>query len=164
MSNQDLFDSKKIHMLDAGILAFEVNNQKEEYLFNDNWEGFVFHVESKDEFNMEDKLARIVLEVSVDGRLGNGEIVNRLGYFKFYFTYQVDNLDELVIVNNDTFQIDWALGVHLVAISYSTSRGLILAKVSGTCLDGAILPITDPSELLGDKEEKSDVAGYLTSD
>jgi len=103
--------------------------------------------------NMED-LAVIVeydLKVkTVSSKLNKREIK---GNFQITFIFQVLNLKDYTIVDEDGFiTCDVDLAGVLTAVTYSTARGMLLAKLSGTAMEYFVLPIIDPSTLLPDFE------------
>lgn len=51
-------------------------------------------------------------------------------------------------------QVDIGLAASLVGLAYSTARGIILERTSGTILNGIIIPVIDPMKLL--KGQSSD--------
>ena len=64
------------------------------------------------------------------------------------FFISIDNYDELVIDEGGKLEIDNHLYVNLVAVSFSTGRGLIYARLHSTHLENIILPVIDPKKLV----------------
>lgn len=158
MANQSVFSSEKVHLVDARILAFSIGHSQENYFNSDDLISTEFRVHSEESLNRDDRLIRIILRFDVDALVqaaDEGKVpeeIRGLGAFHLGFAFVVDNFDELVktpSVSDESYQIDSVLGSHLLAISYSTARGMILVKTTGTVLEGAILPIIDPAELMG---------------
>jgi hypothetical protein len=68
------------------------------------------------------------------------------------YIYHVENLEELVKpAKNHLIDLNPALGNALSSITYSTSRGILLARVQGTALQNFVLPIINPNKLLNKK-------------
>lgn len=58
---------------------------------------------------------------------------------------------ELIFVEDSTSKVVKAsrdLGMSLIAIAYSTTRGIVLTRTAGTVLNGLILPVVDTAKLL----------------
>jgi len=68
--------------------------------------------------------------------------------YLYDFIFEVENiLDFLVETENKDVFTGQIIGT-LIAISYSTFRGLIYSKLSDTNLNGFILPVIDPNDIL----------------
>jgi hypothetical protein len=69
--------------------------------------------------------------------------------FALEFLFEIENLAELSKMDgNNGLMVDQSLGETLMAIAYSTSRGVILQATQTTMLGGVILPVTAPRDLL----------------
>jgi hypothetical protein len=100
-------------------------------------------------FSMEDKLVKADLTVSVKTISESGNETEASGFFHFAFVYRIDNLDELVVQTDDgNVHVNAGLGNALSSITYSTSRGILMARFQGTALASFILPVIDPNSLL----------------
>ena len=72
-----------------------------------------------------------------------------IGAFSFVFVFHVDNIEELTKLEEDnTVTISPALGNALAAITYSTSRGILMTRFQGTALNNFILPVINPNKLI----------------
>ncbi|MEZ4772280.1 MAG: hypothetical protein R3D00_03790 [Bacteroidia bacterium] len=155
-SKKTIFHSSKVHLIDARILSFSIGGEDEFYITPEERVGVGFRVKSEEFFDAGQKLARIILNVQADIQFEDDDgnelkSVTAIGKFRLGFSFLVDNFEELVLTSEKeetSPSIDGTLITHLLAIAYSTSRGMILVKTMGTYLEGAILPIIDPSELL----------------
>lgn len=144
-------------MVDARILSFSIGHANERYFSSEDLISSAFRVHSEESLSPSENLVRIILSFEVDAIIESAEEgkkpdeVPGLGSFHLGFSFVVDNFDELIRTpdaQNSDYQIDQMLGRHLLAIAYSTARGMILVKTTGTVLEGAILPIIDPGELM----------------
>jgi hypothetical protein len=104
-------------------------------------------------FNVEDKLARVDFTLKVNSTSPDKGAGKASGNFLFVFIYQVENLAELTSIGEgNKLVINGALSSSITSISFSTSRGILLTKCSGTALQNFILPIINPSVLLNKVE------------
>lgn len=69
------------------------------------------------------------------------------------YSYQVDKINFIETEGSLTIHPD--LYLHLVAISYSTIRGLLSASTKGTLFHKAYLPILNPTQLVQTKQSLS---------
>lgn len=100
-------------------------------------------------FNITEKLAKSEYKVDIETISSNSNNVEAKGSFHIIFIFRIDNLEELSKLNKDNLvDLDPALGNALVSITYSTARGLLINKVSGTPLEKFILPVIDPNTLI----------------
>lgn len=96
------------------------------------------------------KLVRIILGVTIISIDEIKKSKTEVGSYKTEFIFKVDNLLELIKSNdkNKTADIDPALALTLVSIAYSTMRGIVNTRTQGTILNGVILPVIDPGNLI----------------
>ena len=70
-------------------------------------------------------------------------------FFHFVFIYSVDNFEELTSIKENTeIEVNPLLENSIAAISYSTTRGILLTRLQGTVMSDFILPITNTNTLL----------------
>jgi hypothetical protein len=109
------------------------------------------HQSSK--FDFVNKLVSIKLNIALNAENDEKQLVDVNGEFSIEFVIRVDNLDEFIEQGeNDTLLINGELGASLMGIVYSTARGIILEKTVNTPLNGVILPVINPSNLLTNSE------------
>lgn len=61
------------------------------------------------------------------------------------FHFEIENYQRVVKkLDNNDLQIDVDLAATLLAMAYSTARGIIFERTRGTFFDGVILPTIDP--------------------
>ncbi len=100
-------------------------------------------------FNLSEKLAKSEYKVDIETISQNSGNNEAKGSFHLIFIFRVDNLEELAKLNKDSLvDLDPALGNALASVTYSTARGLLINKVSGTPLEKLILPVINPNNLL----------------
>lgn len=103
-------------------------------------------------FNLDDKLAKadVVVSIKTDSKGGNES--EAIGNFHLIFIYQIENLEELATPEkNKRLNINPGLTNALSSVTYSTSRGILLTRLQGTALQNFVLPIINPNKLLRNK-------------
>ncbi len=98
-------------------------------------------------FNLPEKLVKADFTVNVETKSKNSE--ETIGLLSFVYIFHVDNLEELTTPEDDsTVTINAGLGNALAAITYSTSRGILMTRFQGTALSTFILPVINPNKLI----------------
>lgn len=142
---------EKIHIVDTQIVKcsiecpFGFNSQEvEKYDLDLNFDLA---------FNIDDLLVKANFELNVQTSSKEETEKEAQGNFHFIYIYQVENLKELAIPDeNKEIELNGSLGNALASITYSTSRGILFARLRGTGLENFILPVIDPNSLLKFKE------------
>lgn len=100
-------------------------------------------------FNIEEKNVRIRLNLELNAKKNQNEQVGLTGEYLLEFVLHVDNLEEFLLENADkTKSIDNSLNSTLIGIIFSTARGIIFERTAATLLNGVILPVIAPSQLI----------------
>lgn len=136
---------EKISIKDFKIVQGQIESP---FDFDDlNIKGFQFNIDYHTGFNLEDKLSKVDIKISVQSE-SKIEQEEAKGMFHFVFIYNIENLEELIIKQkNDIAKIDANLGNALASITYSTSRGILMTRFQGTVLSEFILPVVNPNDL-----------------
>jgi hypothetical protein len=143
----NLLQPEKIEIVDFKIIKGQINSP---FDFEDaKVQGHNFNVNFELGFNIPDKLIKADFSVNVETNSENETTEEASGAFSFAFVFHVNNIDELTKVEKDnTITISPALGNALAAITYSTSRGILMTRFQGTILSNFILPVINPNKLL----------------
>lgn len=147
---KQLVDPDKIILFSIRILKahFEVNeevlDQPKETL------KFDLGLKSETAFNLEEKNLRFRVYISIEGADKDDKPNGIRGEYDIEFHYHIENLDEFVIKGDKSEEIFFRddLGGTIAGISYSTARGIILDRTQATDLNGIILPVINPYNLL----------------
>jgi hypothetical protein len=100
-------------------------------------------------FNPADKLAKTEFIINIETVSNNSSNSEAKGYFHLIFIFRIENLEELAKLNkNNLVETEPTLTSSLASLTYSTSRGLLINKVTDTPLHKLILPVIDPNSLL----------------
>lgn len=108
---------------------------------------FDFKVDFNTSFNLDEGLikADFVIDVTT---ISNEPATEAFCNYHFVFLFYLENLKEHAqLVENG--EIDWNpyLANAIASISYSTSRGILIARFQGTVMKDFILPVVDPNAL-----------------
>ncbi|MEJ7646167.1 MAG: hypothetical protein WKF87_16345 [Chryseolinea sp.] len=131
-------------MIKASCLSFSVNNSKPEQLID----GFSFDYTTKTKVDIDNTLLFIQLKIDISAAIAGDEAKHKAASFDFGFTYEVDNLEQLIQDVEGHRELDRTLHMSVLGIAFSTARGIILTKAANTIIQDAYLPIVNPSHLL----------------
>ncbi|WP_026449956.1 hypothetical protein [Aequorivita capsosiphonis] len=134
------FQIKGIEILETSILApknrIDVNTI------------FGFDLQLKQSFNLERELVIVTCLINVF----DNDTKNKLGHLEASCLYFVKKLEKYIDKENNTTSLPQEAVVTLNSVSISTIRGVMYGVFRGTFLNGAILPIVNPS--LSDEVKK----------
>lgn len=97
-------------------------------------------------FNLNKKIVKANMGFEIQTK-SKSEQDEALVNFDFVYLFEVDNLDELLTEDADSKDLI-RLMTAIAAISFSTSRGVLLTRLQGTVMKEYIVPIIDPGKLL----------------
>lgn len=106
------------------------------------------------DFNVtpQNKTARYYFKVMLQALDGNAQSLPITAEYSFELIYVIENLEEYLVGNSSKqVLVEQVLANTLMGITYSTSRGIVLARTEGTILGGVILPVIDPRILIEHK-------------
>lgn len=115
---------------------------------------FDISFETESGTNLEANITRIIFKVELTGIDQNNKPLDINAQYAIDFAFQIDDLTNYLVFKNEKTgetTLDGNLGTTLMAIVYSTTRGIVLTRTQGTILDGVILPILNPANLLAAK-------------
>jgi hypothetical protein len=121
------------------ILESEIKAPKEPLANNTI---FSFDIALEQRFNVEKELIFVICDITTFPQ-GNQE--QKLGKYRSSCIFKVHNLSKY-IAENKKINLSEDFIVTLNSVSLSTTRGLMFALFKGTFLQGAILPLLDPSQ------------------
>ncbi len=108
---------------------------------------FDFKVDFNSSFNFDESLikADFVIDVTT---ISNEAVTEAFCNYHFVFLFHVENLKEHAQPLDDG-TIDWNpfLANAIASITYSTARGILIARFQGTVMRDFILPVVDPNAL-----------------
>lgn len=110
-----------------------------------------FEVKTKmsEAFWYHERLFRINLNIEIGVLLAKKRKAKKSGMIGTEFVFQVEDWGDWLREMEDDLAIDPTFVTTLGGVAYSTTRGMLMARAAGTILEGCILPIIDPTDLLG---------------
>lgn len=135
-----------IEYLDVQILKAEINNHTKTPLQRgDNFQ-LEHKVTLKHLYNLEKQLIRVIIDIDIVV-MQDGKIVKAGAKFEIdnYFHYK--DLKDYAHLENGKVLIETKFADVVKGLAYSTARGIIYSKLSGTFLEGTILPTAMSSEV-----------------
>lgn len=143
----NLVQAEKIEIVEFKITRGQINSPfhfEEESIIGHN-----FDVDFELGFNLPEKLVKADFTVDVETKSDKENTEEASGLFSFVYVFHVENLEDLTTLNDDKkVVINADLGNALAAITYSTSRGILMTRFQGTVLSTFILPVINPNKLL----------------
>jgi hypothetical protein len=144
------FTAEKLHFLNFEIQSAEIKSP-----FGFNPELVIKHdfkLNWDMGFDMEEHIIKADLGVAVTTNSEGKQAEEAYGAFQIAAYYHLENLEEMVKGTGDDRKIDPIMASQIAAVTFSTSRGIIYTRFQGTVLRDFILPIVNPMEILGLKE------------
>jgi len=143
-------DPEKIHLL--GVKIIKGNIDVDDEFDESELSSFSVDFDTKEGFIIGEKIVRLMFSASIVGVDKENKKLPLSADFTFEFIFRVDNLDDYIEAldgEKKSVSVHSILGHNLIAIVYSTARGIILTRTQGTVVkDGILLPVIDTSTLL----------------
>jgi hypothetical protein len=141
------FNPEKLTILEYKILKGQIDAPEDFTI--ENVEGHDIENSFDLGFDLENKLVRTELDVKITTKSKVSVSTEAKGHFTLVFIFEVDNLNELAVLNEDNLiDLDPNLANALASVTYSTARGILLTRFQGTALQNFILPLVSPNKLL----------------
>jgi hypothetical protein len=108
-----------------------------------------YEINNTIQVNPNEELVNILFTVSgkvADGTTGNGPVPTM--QISTVSTFRVSGLGFLPVTTDGEVQIPGPLIVTIVALAFSTTRGMLSTRAAGTAWQDFILPITDARTVL----------------
>jgi hypothetical protein len=135
------FQTGKIKMIQAVCLDYSIHNSIIEEI-----KGFSYEYKTETSADEENKYVFVHLKIDIQADLK--EKKTTAGSFEFGFTFEVENLNELITEIEGKQSLDDTLHFSVMGIAFSTARGIIITRGAGTILNDAYLPVVNPATLL----------------
>lgn len=108
-----------------------------------------FHVDMELNINPEDDMLKADLRIEVITESEGNNTEEAQAVFQILYYLRVQDISDYTISREaEKIVLHTDLGNYIAALTYSTSRGIILSRVSGTGLKDFILPVIDTDSLL----------------
>lgn len=100
--------------------------------------------------NLDKELVKIRLYLDLSAEI-NGKTINQGGNYEIDFFFKIEDLKDHYQINNEKPLFGGVFVCTLLAISYSTLRGMMFTLWKDTYLNSLILPIINVPDLLKSK-------------
>lgn len=116
---------------------------------------YSFEFETTTNISRDRKLLRFILDTTVNSSNRRKKDIS-VAFYSIEFIFEIEGLEDFLLIDeeNEGITIRFDLGVTIAGIAYSTVRGIIHVRTQGTALNGVILPVIDPANLLKPKQEE----------
>ncbi len=143
---ENFFDPNKLEITDFKITKGEIDAP---FDFDDsailNFETNMLFDAS---FDADNKFVKADMGFEIESVSDNDQLESS-AKFDFKFVFHVSNLEELIKQKNGKIiDINQNLIISIAAISFSTSRGILMTRLQGTAMKDYILPVIAPEKLL----------------
>jgi len=145
MAKKNQFDVHKVHYLHIRDLACNYELADSVPLSRDRNESPKFKMEILKTIGVKEKIIRLVFTIELKAYEKAKKECSAVYTTEHLFS--VENLEDLVIKNEGDIEIDGVLDTTLTGLAYSTVRGKLHEKFSGTLFSHFVLPIIRPAEL-----------------
>lgn len=143
----NIFEAEKLSILELKFIKDQIEAPEDFSL--EKVDGYQLENSLQLAFNLEEKLSKVDFNVEIKTESKGLNSEEAKGSFHIVLIYKIDNISELTKLNeNNIVEVNPYLSNALSSIIYSTSRGLLYARMQGTVLQKFILPIIDPIKLL----------------
>ena len=136
---------EKIHLIKYQLVSGKLENRPD--VFELSSEEVKVGTDFNMGFDLENRIVKSDIRVSYIATGTDEQPVSAEYHFSFYF--KTENLDKLIEVKEDKeITVDIGLGNAIASITYSTTRGLLMARLQGTVFENYFLPVINPNDLL----------------
>ncbi len=144
-----VLNPERIEILGFQILNASINRPED--FDSELIESFEYETNLELAFNLDEDLIKSTLNVDVQSQ-SQREQIEAHTFYQLVFIFRYPSLNELIHLGLDgELGADMSLGNAISSISYSTSRGILMARFQGTAFSDFILPVVNPNDLMADK-------------
>lgn len=150
--NQASVDPTQIHLIGIKIVKELVECSNEFMDSPLDVHNFALGHNYVQDLNIDEKGIRTRLFLSLKALNDEEEEIGLEAEYGLEFHFVVENLNEFIEKEEDNLiRLKGALTPTLAGIAYSTARGVIWEKLSGTYFSHIVLPVINPNDLLKTK-------------
>lgn len=145
-------DPTKIHIRRIKVFKSDIDTTPEYLDDPKKFDEYEFRVGKEVAFNTDAGAARYRLFLKIDAQDADEKSLGLTAEFGIEYHFEIENFDENIRTDNGEAQINFQLATVLLAIAYSTSRGIILERMLGTYFEGLVIPVVDPGKVMRGEE------------
>ncbi len=144
---------EKIHIISINIIKANLDTSDRFLEKPKKAERFEFGIKQEMGHNYEENKSRCRIYFKLEARDSSGKPIGLNVDYGIEFHFHVENLKDFFIQDdNETMKMDASLATTLLAMAYSTARGIVFERTRGTFFDGIVLPVIDPYKALLEEE------------
>lgn len=142
-------DPHKIHLLGINVLNSEVNSDTSFYEGKlPTIKGHSMNLGNQMDYNVEQGRCRVRLFFEFQAVDEDDNPVNLTSKLGVEYHFHIENIEDQVTQEKEKLRINKDLPATLIAIAYSTSRGIVLERTANSLFQGIIMPVIDPYGIL----------------
>lgn len=154
MENQSNNIPENIHLLKVNVIKYELNTSEAFLNAPQSIDGYEFGLDKEIAHDFDKGMARYRLHFYFKGMNVDREDVGLECSIGIEFNFKIDHFESYLQKEDGQDKIDLNLGASLMAIAYSTARGIILEKTQNTFFKGILIPVIDPKKFLLTEERE----------
>lgn len=146
---------KPFQVADLSLIGIKVmeahlkNNHEFQSTMEDEVAGFNVNTNVDHSIFPEGEQFYLTLSLDVEAYDHEEKAIELSCSMKIQFLFLINDFDEYILHTNDKVkEVQSTLLSSMAAISYSTARGIFYTRTLGTPMEGSILPIIPPADLL----------------
>lgn len=144
---------EEIHLIQVNVIKSNINTE-EKYLDHPVVpEGMSIELGKDIAYNFEEGGARYRLYFKFEGLSKDNEAIGLNGDIGLEYHFMIDEFEKHVKKTKKGNELSLPLCASMMAIAYSTSRGIILERTQNTFFKGIILPVLDSTKFLLEDEK-----------
>lgn len=140
--------AENITVLRVVIMEFNLETSKDYSNNPTEPNRFDFSLGKEIAHNFEEGMARYRVHFDFKALNDSDEDLGLKASFSLEFHFKINDFASFIKEVDGKIKVDINLASSLMAIAYSTSRGIILEKTQNSYFNGIILPVIDPTKFL----------------
>ena|ERR1035437_9352183 len=133
-------ETDRLEYLNVQILKIEIKNILKDPLQRTDSFQLEYKFKATDLYNLKEQLIRVIIDAEIIV-MKDGKEMNAGAKFEIDNYFRYADLEKFARVENDKMLVESHFAENIKGLAFSTSRGIILSKLSGTFLEGTILPV-----------------------
>lgn len=146
---------EEIHIQRVSIMNFAVRSTEEYINMPKEIPGMKISLGKETSHDIDKGLARYRLYFHFEGMDEKEVEIGLSAKVDLEYFFRIENFSNFINEDKGQKKVDIRIGASLMAIAYSTSRGIILEKTQGTGFNGIIIPVIDSTKFLTEEEQKN---------
>lgn len=146
MNEKAIIDPNKIHLETVRVISGSVNSDPN--VDQSQIVEFKTSFEVSQGVAPETNSVRFIFHAKLDAITENSVVLAVNAEYTIEYVFVVENLVDFFEKKDNIVLLDMGMAAVLMGIVYSTTRGIILTRTQGTLMDGVLLPVLNPRDLI----------------